>query len=146
MLLKKAVPTGILIVLAVTGLRNWLDKPYCTIEMLEPYTQKTKKNILIYAITKITSQRRELEGNDPYQMYINIDDPDGLLSVKLTLDGKALPLKFQSENRSLQEEVPGNTEFGMHHYVVTVTDRKGNTAKAESIIKVTASGGFSPVL
>ena len=97
MKLKKAIPAGVAIALAFTGLKYWLDKPYCSLELLEPHTVKEQRNILVYAITKITPQRRELQGNDPYRLYLRIDDPDGLKSVSMTVNGK--PMKLAVEPR-----------------------------------------------
>ncbi|MEW6237018.1 MAG: hypothetical protein AB1656_16660 [Candidatus Omnitrophota bacterium] len=139
MKLKKAALAIILIVLSLAGLKTWLDKPYCTLELLEAHTQKSKRNIIVYSLIKLSPQRRELHGNDPYKLYLNIDDPDGLLSVKLTVDGKPIPVELKADTRTIQKEIPGDTEFGLHHYEAFVTDRKGKTAKTQALVKVSAA-------
>jgi len=139
MKLKKAVLAAILIVLTIAGLKTWLDKPYCTLELLEAHTQKSKRNIFVYSLMKISPQRRELHGNDPYKLYLHIDDPDGLRSVKLTVDGKPIPIELKTDSSTIHKEIPGDTEFGLHHYEAFVTDKKGNTAKAQALVKVSAA-------
>lgn len=142
MKLKKVVLIGFLIVAGIGGIKHWLDKPYCTLELLEAHTVKSQRNVLLYAIMKITPQRRELFGNDPYKMAIFVNDPDGIRSVQLTKNGKPVKLDFKAGKLPYLQEIQGDTQFGMHHYVLSVTDEKGNTAKAEAYIKVTSPGGF----
>jgi len=146
MKLKKAIPAGVAIALAITGLMHWLDKPYCSLELLEAHTVREQRNLIVYAITKITPQRRELHGNDPYRLYLRIDDPDGVKSVSMTVNGKPIRLEWKEGDRTIQQEIQGVTDFGLHHYTASVTDQKGNTARAEAHIKVSASGGFVPVI
>ncbi|MFB3789154.1 MAG: hypothetical protein ACE15F_22575 [bacterium] len=144
--LKKMVVIAVLVALAVPSVRVWLDKPYCAIELVESSTQKTKKNILLYAISKLISQRRDLAGNDPYRVFLMVEDPDGLASLQLTVDGKPFPLEWKKGADAFEKELDGDTEFGLHHYIVTATDGKGNTAMAETYITVSAPGGFAPVI
>ncbi len=146
MSLKKIVVLAVVAALAVPGIRIWMDKPYCAIELVESSTQKTKKNILLYALSKVVSQRRDLAGNDPYRVFLMVDDPDGLNSLQLTVDGKPFSLEWKKGAKTFEKEIDGDTDFGLHHYIVTATDGKGNKAQAETYIKVSAPGGFAPVI
>lgn len=142
MKLKKAIGAVIVAIALIAGFRIWSDKPYCTVEYLDSLTVKGKQNPFVYTMSKIIAQRRDLKGNDPYKMYVYAHDPDGIESVRLAVNGTEIPATIEDPN-TFESELPGDTEIGLHHYVLTVTDKKGNTGRAESFIKVSNVGaGF----
>jgi len=143
--MKKILVYLVLIVLAAVGIHVWTDKPYCTVEIEDAQLVKGKKNIFMYAISKLFTQRRDLMGPDPYKMYIYINDPDGLESAHFTADGKEVPLKITG-GISFEDEYPGNTEIGLHDYKLVVKDKKGNTAQAESLIKISPLQTTMPMI
>ena len=138
--IKKIIVYVVIIAAALAGYQAWSDKPYCTIEFLDATTTKGKKNPFSYAISKMFSQRRELFGDDPYKMYVYLNDLDGIESYKLTVNGKEIPIKFDKAN-SYESELNGESGVGMHHYELMVSDKKGKTGKAECYIKVSLVGG-----
>ncbi len=141
MKIKKIAFTVIIIAACIFALQLWFAKPYCTVEFLDAQTIRGKQmNPFIYAITKLISQRRELSGNDPYKMYVYINDPDGIKSVVLRVDGKTIPLEINN-SLAIEHEFNGDTEYGLHRYTLEVIDRKNNKGYAESLIKVSPGPG-----
>jgi len=143
--MKKLLVYLILIVIAAVVFHVWSDKPYCTIEFIDKETVRGKHNLFVYALSKLLTQRRELMGSDPYKMYIYISDPDGLGSAHCTVDGKEVPLNLTSAF-TFEYELQGNTEIGLHTYRLEVKDKKGNTASAESLIKVSPMATAMPMI
>ena len=142
MKVKKAVCYLVLAAIVIYAFNYWSGLPYCNIEYLDGLTVKGKLNPVVYVITKVIAQRKDLKGNDPYKMYVYIHDPDGLASVTLTVNGKSVPATIE-DPKTFKAKLNGNTEFGLHHYHVTATDTKGNTASSSSYIRVSNIGaGF----
>ncbi len=139
MKLKKVIPWLVVGGIGLYGFNIWMDKPYCNIEYLDKLTLKGKLNPVVYAVTKFLSQRKDLKGNDPYKMYIYVHDPDGLESITLTVDGNTRQAELD-DPYTFETEMDGKTEFAMHHYHVTATDKKGNTSESSAFIKVSNIG------
>lgn len=142
MKLKQITGYIVLAGIVIYSINYWSDKPYCNIEYLNSLTVRGKLNPVVYLVTKMIAQRKDLKGNDPYKMYVYIHDPDGLASVTLIIDGKTIPATIEDPH-IFKSEFDGKTEFGLHHYHITVKDKKGNTASSDSFIRVSNVGaGF----
>ncbi len=142
MSIKKLILLIIVVIVAVVGIQTWIDKPYCVVEHLDQNTLKgQKKNPLVYAVSKVFTSRTELKGDDPYGVYIFIQDPDGIRSTRFSVDGQQIPLNIMEGQSEFEKELDGPTAFGVHKFSLYVKDMKGNEATAEAIIKVSPMGG-----
>lgn len=142
MKLKQVLPWVIIMIAAIYGLSVWLNQPYSMVQYLDTTTHHGKLHPVVYTLTKCFAQRKKLNGNDPYKLYLYANDPDGIKSLKFIVDGKEVKTPFEP-GETFEEEYNGITSYGLHEFKMIVTDEKGSQSTAVALINVAPPAGAS---
>ena len=133
---KKLLAYLIVIAVLVIGYRQYADLPVTRLSFMDPAFQKGPPGFFSLAVSKVFDSRRELIGNDAYKVYAYVSDQDGLQSVSLTHDGKPIPFDIKANETQAELEFNGDSETGLHKYILSATDRHGKKSTSTLIVNV----------
>lgn len=126
------------------GVSSWLEKPYTHIEHQDKDTIRGKKPVWIYALSKLYAQRRTLEGEPDYAMYVYVQSRYGLQWVYVAIDGARMNLNAPFGTYSFTYELEGAKALGRHKYELYSLDRLGNKGYSQCYLTVKAKSASSP--
>mgnify|MGYP001212156145 CR=1 FL=1 len=135
-LLKKVIVYLAILIAVWYGYRRLMDLPVTCVAFVEPTLKKGPPSLLGIVLSKVVDSRRELTGNDPYKVYAFAGDKDRLESVSFTHNGQPVPFRIDPETDNSSVEIDGNTEPGLHTYVLKARDTRGHESVARLIINI----------
>jgi hypothetical protein len=118
------------------GGASWFEKPYCNIEHQDVDTIRGPKPAFKYFVSKLISQRRELNGKDDYAMYVYVNAPKGIRYAVVVMDGRQLNLNIPIGLRSFTHELEGVKTIGKHKYELYVMDCQGGKGYSKCYMKI----------
>ncbi len=133
---KKMIVLLVVIGLAAAGYTRFKDLPVTRIAFVEHTLQKGPPGLFSIALSKVVDSRRELIGNDAYRVYAYVSDPDGLQYVSLTHNGKPIPFEVDTNKTQAELEFEGDSQSGLHKYVLVARDTKGKESTAALLVSV----------
>lgn len=126
------------------GISSWLEKPYTNIEHQDKDTIRGKKPLWLYTFSKLYSQRRTLEGEQKYAMYVYVQSRYGIQWVYAAVDGACTNLYAPYGSYSFTYELEGAKALGQHKYELFSMDRLGNRGYSQCYLTVRAKNTISP--
>lgn len=124
----------LVLLLVLYGARYWMDKPYCMISIEDPSLAQGRLGLWTYAVSKISPPQKAFTGKKTHLLYIYLDDPRGILSVRCTVNGKAKKLDVPPMVPVFQTEFNGYEDYGTHRYHIEVENGEGQTASAVAVV------------
>ena len=134
--IKRVIAYLVIIGIVIAAYQWFSGLPVTRVAFVESTLDRGAPSLFSIVISKIFDNRRELVGNDPYKVYVFVGDKDGVSSVSLTHNGEPIPFEIADGEDNGELEFDGDTETGLHTYVVQATDSKGNKSRGALIINV----------
>ncbi len=126
----------VIIVLAALAYQHFMSLPVARLAFVEPSLQKGPPSLFSMVLSKAFDNRRELIGNDKYRVYAFAGDSKGLRSVSLSHNGTSIPFQIDPGSTRAEKEFDGNSETGVHKYVLTVANQEGVSSMTRLIVNV----------
>lgn len=124
----------IVVLLILYGFQYWTLKPYCILSIEDPAIAQNRLSLWKYIYTKISPPHKTFIGKQSHTLYLYIDDPQGIATVRCTVNGKAKKLEVPPMIPQFHTDFSGYEEYGTHHYHIEVEDGKGRSASADAIV------------